>query len=179
MPIYNLLQYSKNHRKTGRSLWNCYRGKLNNPPLNDDDPPTINYNADPITNSESFKYKSSITGKKSNANQEKGKDPEEGNTKTKRNYEIVVPLKYLSNFGRTLDMPLTNCEVSLTCSWSENCVLTNITTQTARASQGDNPARPATHAPTNATFKITDTKLYVPIVTLSTKDDNNFLEQLK
>ena len=76
-------------------------------------------------------------------------------------------------------MPLTNCKVSLTCSCSENCVLTNITTQTARASQGDNPARPTTHAPTSATFKITDTKLYVPIVTLSTKDDNNFLEQLK
>ena len=56
------------------------------------------------------------------------------------------------------------------------CVLTDITTQTARAAQGDNPARPAIHAPT---FKITDTKLYVPVVTLSAKDDNNFLEQLK
>ena len=45
--------------------------------------------------------------------------------------------------------------------------------------KGDNSARPTIHAPTNATFKITDTKLYVSVVTLSTKDDNNFLEQLK
>ena len=76
-------------------------------------------------------------------------------------------------------MPLINCEVPLTLTWSENCVLTDITTQTARAPQGDNPARPAIHAPTSATFKITGTKLYVPVVTLSTKDNNNFLEQLK
>ena len=76
-------------------------------------------------------------------------------------------------------MPLTNCQVSLTLTWSENCVLTDITKQTARAPQGDNPARPAIRAPTSATFKITDTKFYVPVVTLSPKDDNNFLEQLK
>ena len=76
-------------------------------------------------------------------------------------------------------MPLINCEISLTLTWSENCVLTDIKTQTAAAAQGDNPARERIDAPTNATFKITDTKLYVPVVTLSTKDDNNFLEQLK
>ena len=68
MPMYNFLEYSKNYRKTTGSLWNYYRDKPNNPPLNDDDPPTINYNADPITNSESFKYKNSITAKTSNAN---------------------------------------------------------------------------------------------------------------
>ena len=179
MPMYNLLEYSKNYRKTTGSLWNYYRDEPNNPPLNDDDPPTINYNADPITNSESFKYKSSITGKTSNANQEDGENTEQGNTKTKKNLEIVVPLKHLSNFWRTLDMPLINCEVSLTLTWYENCVSTDITTQTARAAQGDNPARERIDAPTNAIFKITDTKLYVPVVTLSTKDDNNFLEQLK
>ena len=76
-------------------------------------------------------------------------------------------------------MPLINCEISLTLTWSENCVLTDIKTQTAAAAQGDNPARERIDAPANATFKITDTKLYVPVVTLSTKDDNNFLEQLK
>ena len=117
-------------------MWNYYRDEPNNS-LNDDDPPTINYNADPITNSESFKYKSIITGKTSNVNQ----GTEWGNTKIKKNLEIVVPLKYLSYFLRTLDMPLINCEVSLTLTWSENCVLTNITTQTAAAAQGDNPAR--------------------------------------
>ena len=79
MPMYNLLEYSKNYRKTTGSLWNYYRDEPNNPPLNDDDPPTINYNADPITNSESFKYKSSITGKTSNANQEDGENNEQGN----------------------------------------------------------------------------------------------------
>ena len=58
-------------------------------------------------------------------------------------------------------------------------VLTDITTQRPREAQGDNPATEKTDAPTNATFKITGTKLYVPVVSLSTKDDNNFLEQLK
>ena len=76
-------------------------------------------------------------------------------------------------------MLLVNWEVSLTLTWSENCVLTDITTHAARTAQGDNPERPAINASANATFKITDTKLYVPVVTLSTKDDNNFLEQLK
>ena len=76
----NLLEYCKNYRKTTGRFWNYYRDEPNNPPLNDDEPPTINYNADPITNSESFKYKSSITGKKSNANQ----GTERGNTKIKK-----------------------------------------------------------------------------------------------
>ena len=105
----------------------------NNPPLNDDNPPTVSCNADPITNSESFKYKSSIAGKTSNANQEDGENNEQGNTKTKKNLEMVVPLKHLSSFCRSLDIPLINCEVSLTLTWSENCVLTDITTQAARA----------------------------------------------
>ena len=68
MPMYNLLEYSKNYRKTTGSFWNYYRDEPNNPPLNDDNPPTVNYNADLITNSESFKYKSSITRKTSNTN---------------------------------------------------------------------------------------------------------------
>ena len=65
-------------------------------------------------------------------------------------------------------MPLINCEVFLILTWSENCVLTDITKQAARAAQGDNPAKPEINATTNATFKITDTKLYVPAATLST-----------
>ena len=76
-------------------------------------------------------------------------------------------------------MPLINCEVSLTLTWSEKCVLTDITTQTARAAQGDSRASEKIDAPKNAVFKITNTKLYVAVVTLSAKDDNNFLEQLK
>ena len=67
-------------------------------------------------------------------------------------------------------MPLINWEVSLTLTWSENCVLTDITTQTATAAQGDNPEKERIDAPINVIFKTTDTKLYVPVVTLSTKD---------
>ena len=125
-PMYNLLEYSKSYIKTTGSLWNFYRDGLDNSPLNDDDPPTVNYNGDPLRNSEYFKCKSSITGKTSNENRENGRNTEQGNAKTKTNLEIVVPLKYLRNFGRSLDMPLINCEVSLTLSWSESCVLTHI-----------------------------------------------------
>ena len=162
-------------------MWYYHRDEPNNHPLNpsiDNNLTTINYN-DPITNSESFKYKSSITGKTSGANQESGKNTEQGNTETKKNLKIAVPLKHLSNFWRTLDMLLINCEVSLTLTWSGSFVLTDITTKTARAAQGDNPARPAINAPTNATFQITDAKLYVPVVILSTENDKTFFEQLR
>ena len=90
-----------------------------------------------------------------------------------------MPLKYSSNFWRTLDIPLINWEINLTLAWSENFVLTSKATRDAVPAQGGNPAVTRVNNPTNATFKITDTKLYVPVVTLSTKDDNNFLEQLK
>ena len=72
MSMYNLLEYSKNYKKTTGSLWNYYRDEPNNLPINDDDLPTVNYNADPIISPNSFKYKSSITGKTSNTNQENG-----------------------------------------------------------------------------------------------------------
>ena len=91
MPMYDLLEYSKNYRKTTGSLWNYYRDEPNNPPAAD-------YNADPIKNFESFKYKSSIAGKISNRNEEDGENTEQGNTKTKTSLKIVVLLKHLSNF---------------------------------------------------------------------------------
>ena len=71
----------------------------------------------------------------------------------------MVPLKYLSNFWRTLEMSLINCEINLILTWSDKCVLSNDTKAT--------------------TFATTDTKLYVPVVTLSTQDNANLLEQLK
>ena len=74
-------------------------------------------------------------------------------------------------------MPLINCEINLILTWSEICVLTGIVAQAA--DPNSNPAIPEINAPTNATFKIGDAKLYVPVVTLSTQDDNKFLEQLK
>ena len=80
-------------------------------------------------------------------------------------------------------MPLINCEVSLALTWSKNCVLTDVTTQAARNANpnADPPveARKRINAPTNPTFEIKHTKFYIPLVTLSTKDDDNLLEQSK
>ena len=84
------------------------------------------------------------------------KTPAAGNEK---DVEIMVPLKYLSNIWRTLGVPLINCEVNLLLSWSSTCVITNSTIV--------------------GTFKITDTKLYVPVVTSSTQDNAKLLQQLK
>ena len=102
------------------------------------------------------------------------------NTKTMKNLKTFVPLKHLSNFWRTLNMPLTNCEISLTLRWSENCVLTDITSKEARNANpnADPPVevREIKDAPTNATFQIKDAKLNVPVVTFSTENDNKFLE---
>ena len=120
-----------------------------------------------IKDSISFDYKTSITRKL------------EGNNKEKENVEIVVPLKFLSNFCRKLNIPLINCEVSLTLTWSVNCALTNKAYREAVAAQRNNPAVAEINNPTNAIFKITDRKLYVPVVTLSTQDDNKLLVQLK
>ena len=87
LPMYNLNKYSKNYRKTTGSLWNYYRDQ----PI---DIPANNYNVNPIGISESFKYKSIITGKTSNANQENEENTEQVNTKTKKNLEIVVKLSF-------------------------------------------------------------------------------------
>ena len=130
MPMYNLIEYSDNYSKTSGSLWEYYKDGPN----------------DNLTNSKSSKSKVKITGKTLN----------NGNTK---DIEIIVPLKYLSNFWRTLDMSLINCEVNLILTWSKDCVITNSTGE--------------------GKFAITETKLYVPIVTLSTKDNEKLLQQLK
>ena len=100
----------------------------------------------------------------------------EGNN-TEKEVEIVVSLKYLSSFWKTLDIPLINCEINLILTWSENCVITR---KAARdADPGADPAVTAVNNPTNATFKVKDTKLYAPVVTLLTEDDNKLLEKLK
>ena len=90
-----------------------------------------------------------------------------------------MPLKYLSNFWRTLDIPLINCEISLDLTWSKNCVLPSKATRNALAAEGDNPAAAQIDNPTNAVFEITDCKLYVPVVTLSAENENKLLKQLK
>ena len=152
MSMYNLIEYGRNYRKTTGSLWNYYRDEPNSGAVRN-----INYS---IKNSKSFDYKTSITGKL------------KGNNVEKDDIQIVVPLKYLGNFWRTVDIPIINCEVPLTITWSENCVITSKATRDAdRAVVGINN-------PTNAVFKITDGKLYVPVVTLSAENDK-LLEQLK
>ena len=93
----------------------------------------------------------------------------------KNETEIVVPLKHLSNFWRTLSIPLINCEIELIVTWSTNCALADMTERAA----GNNNDPPAIVAPTGLEFQITDTKLHFPVVTLSKENDKKPLEQLK
>ena len=88
-----------------------------------------------------------------------------------------MPLKHLSNFWKTLDIQLINCEVSLALGWSANCEITSLEKRLT-AAQGHNPAV-YDDSPANVTFKIADCKLYVPVVTLSAEKDNKCLEKLK
>ena len=126
MPMYNLIEYSDIYSDTSGSLWNFKRDEIinNADVINDDNVP-------------SFKYKSNIIGNTEN-------------DATKNGLKIAAPLKYLSNFWRSLEMPLINCKVEISLKWIENCMSTTANT---------------------ATFKITDTKLYIPIVTLSSEDN--------
>ena len=121
MPIYNLIEYSDNYAKTSGSLWQYYRDEPN----------------DNLADSESFKSKIKITGKTPND--------------VEKDVEIMVPLKYLSNFWRTLEMPLINCEVTLILTRSPTCVITSSTGE--------------------GKFKITDTKLY------SSSNSSNFINK--
>ena len=139
MSMYNFIEHSDNHSDTSGSLWHFKRGKV----------PAGNVKLT-IDNSQSFKCKAALLGKTADA---------VNNTNSSvKDAKIVVPLKYLSNFWRSLEMPLINCKVYLELNWIENCIL---------FSTGD-----------SAKFAITDAKLHVPIVTLSTKDSANLTKQL-
>ena len=158
MPNHNLLEYSKNYRKTTGSLWNYYRDEPNSG-INGG----INYS---IRGSKSFDYKANFF---------------EGgvthNNLTKNDINIVVPLKYLSNFWKSLNIPLINSEVELILAWFKNCVL--ISKVTREANYGANPVVCKIDHPKNEIFETTDTKLDVPVVTLSKENDTKLLEQLK
>ena len=139
MPMCNLLEYSNNCSKTSGSLWQYCK-----------DIPAVNNNGNIVNFSEanvtdSFNSKSKITGQ----------TDDDGEID---NIEIMVPLKYLSNFWRTLEMPLNNCEVNLILTWSENRVIVST-----------NVANPG------ATFTITETKMCVLVVTLSIQDNAKLL----
>ena len=142
MSMYNRIEYSDNYAKTTGSLWQYCKDI----PSRNNNNQIINFAANNRT--DSFNFKAKITG-------------QTGNNGTK-DVEIMVPLKYLSNFWRTLEMPLINCEVNLILTWSSTCVLIATGVQNQ-----------------NATFAITDTKLYVPVVTLSTQENTKFFQQLK
>ena len=126
MPMSNLIEYSDNYSDSSGGLWQFKRDEIGG-----DNNLTIDDNH-LQNNSSLFKYKSSFITDKNGV-------------------KITVPLKYLSNFWRSLEMPLIKCKVELWLKWYENCTLSS--------------------AGTAATFTITDTKLYVPVVTLKTKDN--------
>ena len=137
MLMYNLIEYSDNYQDLSATL---YQYKRDEP--SDD-------NADLTAgNSTSFKYKVNLLGNIAAA------DPDVARI-ARLNVKIVVPLKYLSNFFRSLEMPLINCKIKLNLTWNNECVL-------------------STDAG-NAVFIINDTKLYVPVVTLSKEDNKDLL----
>ena len=130
--------------------------------------------SDPLSsNSEPIKYKTSIARNSYNIGAgEAGYDA----TKVGKNEtEIVVPLKKLRNFWRTLNISLINREIELILTWSKSCALGDMTARDAES----NNNQPAIVAPTGLEFQITYTKLYVSVVTLSSENDKNLLEQLK
>ena len=129
MPMYSLIKYSGNYSKISESLYKFCREEPNHA----------------ITESELFKSKSKFLENANNAGIIKAK--------------IAVPLKYLNDFWRTLEIPLINCKINLILTWSANCV--NF--------EGDR----------ETTFAIADTKLHVLVVTLSTQDNKKLLQQLK
>ena len=133
MSIYNFIEYSDNYSDTPESLRQFKRDEIiNNANVTNDD------------NVPSFKYKASIIG-------------DTGDNGRKNEVKIAVPLKYLSNFWKSLEMPLINCRVELSLKWYERCLLTVANT---------------------AIFKITDAKLYVPIVALSVEDNTKLSKLL-
>ena len=141
MPMYNLIEYSDNYQDSSATL---YQYKRDEPPNNIDNNLATN-------TSSSFKYRVDLLG-----------NPAIVNNVARRNLKIVVPLKYLSNFFRSLEMPLINCKINLI--WKKECVLST-----------DNDA--AADAAINPVFIINDTKLYVPVVTLSKEDNKDFIDQ--
>ena len=137
MPMYNLIEYSDNYQDSSATLYQYKR----------DEPPEVNAIAAlTASNSSSFKYKVNLLG-----------NPVLDGNITKRSVKVVVPLKYLSNFFRSLELPLVNCKIKLNLTWKKECVLSN--------QDG------------NAVFIINDTKMYVPVVTLSKEDNKDFIEQ--
>ena len=165
--MYNLLEYSKNYRKTIGSLYNHYRDELS------DDADDNNFDNIQVVNSNTFKYKNKITGNTYNVNADaQGYDVnKDGNQEV----ELAIPLKYLGNFWRALNIPLISCEVSLELKWNKNCIITSLEERQVDAG----PPVVRDNAPTGATLAINDCKLYIPVVTLSKNNEIKLLTNLK
>ena len=142
MPMYNLIEYSDNYQDSSATLYQYKR----------DEPPANIANNLAQNNSTSFDYKVKLLG-----------NPVFDDAIAKLNVEIVVPLKYLSNFFRSFEMPLINCRVKLNLTWKKRCVIST----DAEGADGANASL----------FIINDTKLYVPNVTVSKEDNKDFIEQ--
>ena len=167
MPMYNLLEYSKNYRKTTGSLCNYYRDELSDL----FNIANVNYRT---INSNAFEYKNKIIGNTYNVDAaDAGYDANKEGTKK---VEIAIPLKYLGNFWRALNIPLISCEVSLELKWEKNCV-EDTSTEDRVVNAGPPVVRD--NGPTVATFVLYDCKLYVPVVTLSKDDEIKLLTDLK
>ena len=166
MPMYNLLEYSRNYRKTTGSLYNYYRDELSDL----FNIANVNYRT---INSNAFKYKNKVIGNTYNVDAaDAGYDVNKEGTKK---VEIATPLKYLGNFWRALNIPLISFEVSLELKWDKNCIITSSEDRVVNAG----PPVVRDSGPIGATFAINDCKLYVPVVTLSKDDKIKLLTNLK
>ena len=175
MSMHNLLEYSKNYRKIIGSLYNYYRDELS------DDADDNNFDNIKVVNSNTFKYKNKIIGNTYDVDERIPNPDGAGqidnpiyiaNKNGTQEVELAIPLKYLGNFWRALNIPLISCEVSLELKWDKNCIITSLEQRDIGGGNRDN-------APTGATLAINDCKLYVPAITLSKDDEIKLLTNLK
>ena len=167
MPMYNLLFCSKSFRKTTRSFWNYYPDMPKSGYVDEDDErERIFY---PIKNSESFNYKTKL-----NSTLAAGDELDD--------IKIVMPLKNLSNFMFNLNFLMFNAEIELILKWTHNCVLTEKAARARKEAEVGSPALDLVreiNIPTDLKFRITDCKLYVPVVTLQTKYQNQLYKDVE
>ena len=151
---------------TSGSSWNYYRDEINEDANENDNKDDMLNNNKKIT-SKSFKYKTKLIGSTPNNN-------------NILDAEVVVPLKYLSIFGRSLNFLLINCEKELGLKWTKNCVISEISRTFRAVDLNANPVQYEVVTAKNALiFQINNAKHYVPVVTLSVNDKIKFLENIK
>ena len=156
-----------NYKKTVGSLYNYYRDELS------DDDDNNNFDNIKVVNSNAFRYKNKITSNTYNLGAaDAGYD---ANKNGKQDIELAIPLKYLGNFWRALNMLLISCEVFLELKWNKNCIITSLESIVINAG----PPIIRSNVPTSATLSITECKLYIPVVTLSKDDAIKLLNNLK